>query len=832
METFDWPRSLKRVGDSAFSGCASLKSLTGATSLESIGNFAFAHCETLSTVELPSGLREIGRNAFAECGFASIKIPASVQTLGETAFAMNSLEKIEVEEGSETLKVVDGALLTKDGKSLHRLPAALNLTSYKIPDGVEIIERAALGGNVTLETVEIPATAKTIEPNAFYRCVALKKISIPASVEQMGGAFNRCDGLEQFEVDPKNPVYKSENGALLSADGKTFYGIVAVERDAEAEAKAAAEVAATEGVDAATPKPIYKNPVYRVPDGVEKIVSLAFDDDAGMRNAFTEIVLPESVKEIGRYAFVQCSRLEKAFLPKNVAKIGDGVFKRCDALKTIEISPENPNFRTENGMLLSRDGRTLYDVFDDCGETVLRVPNGVESVLDSSAWTAFEEGPTYAEVVLPESLTTVSADAFAGWKNLKSITIPKKVRNIETRAFIACPLLAEVVLKSGDTVWSGGSFERCAPNLKVRVEEDKSEPGATADAETTSEPFEWREVRQDEVWILSVRDKKATSVVIPETLGGAPVKAIAYQVFAGMRELKTVRLPKYLETIEPAAFDGCVKLENVEFAKDENGVVASNLQRIKALAFRGCVSLKSFAAPDSLVEIDGSAFFGCSALETATGGKNLEKIAAGAFADCVALKRFDCSSCEKLTQIENNAFGNCGALSTFDAPKSLRLVAGAAFGRRTTPFNFNVHPESEFLKTVGACLVTKPDNRLIAYFGERSGELVVPDGVEEIGPEVFNGAGFETVRFPKSLHRVNDIAFAGCGALKSVEIPEDSALANVGKRSFYNCKALETVAWPKSLKEIDDSAFYNCSALKSLSGATSLERIGDSAFAN
>ncbi|MBQ8363046.1 MAG: leucine-rich repeat domain-containing protein, partial [Thermoguttaceae bacterium] len=290
--------------------------------------------------------------------------------------------------------------------------------------------------------------------------------------------------------------------------------------------------------------------------------------------------------------------------------------------------------------------------------------------------------------------------------------------------------------------------------------------------------------------------------------------------------------PKYLETIEPAAFDGCVKLENVEFAKDENGVVASNLQRIKALAFRGCVSLKSFAAPDSLVEIDGSAFFGCSALETATGGKNLEKIAAGAFADCVALKRFDCSSCEKLTQIENNAFGNCGALSTFDAPKSLRLVAGAAFGRRTTPFNFNVHPESEFLKTVGACLVTKPDNRLIAYFGERSGELVVPDGVEEIGPEVFNGAGFETVRFPKSLHRVNDIAFAGCGALKSVEIPEDSALANVGKRSFYNCKALETVAWPQSLKEIDDSAFANCKALATVELPNGLREIGPCAFLN
>ena len=853
LESFTWPKTLKTIGNSAFSRCR-LQEFVGGPALEKIDAYAFSDCETLTKIELPSGLREIGNGAFSECGATSIKIPASVQIVGETAFTMGALEKFEVEEGSETLKVVDGALLSKDGKSLRRVPSALKLTSYKIPDGVEIIERAALGGNVTLESVEIPATVKTIGPNAFYRCVALKKLSIPASVEKMDGAFNRCDGLEQFEVDPKNPVYKSVNGGLLSADGKTFYKILAVERDAEAEAKAAAEIAATEGVDAKTSKPIYKNPVYRVPDGVETIVSSAFSDEVGMRNAFTEIVLPESVKEIGGNAFARCKRLEKALIPKNVAKISGGAFKYCDALKTIEISPENPNYRLENGLLLSKDGKTFYEALVDCGETVLKIPDGVEGIAKTWVWSAFESGPTYAEVVLPETLTSLGEGSFNNWENLTSITIPKNVKKIEARAFCNCPNLAEVVLQSRDTLADAEAFYNYpeGPKPKIRVEDDKPAQEQVAEEPETSQApqnselkgnqaavdgdvsdaFEWREVRQDEVWILGVRDKKATSVVIPKTLGGAPVKTIGSQVFAGMRELKTVRLPKYLETIELAAFDGCVKLENIEFAKDENGGVASNLQRIKALAFRGCVSLKSFAAPDSLVEIGASAFLGCSALETATAGKNLEKIEVGAFDNCGALKRVDCSSCEKLTQIANNAFANCGALSTFDAPKSLRLVAGNAFGNRTTPFNFNVHPESAFLKTVDGCVVTEPDNRLIAYFGERSGELVVPDGVEEIGPEVFSGAGFETVRFPKSLRRVNNFAFAGCGELKNVEIPEDSALKHVGARSFFNCKALETFAWPKSLKQIGEYAFDGCAALKSLTGATSLERIGDSAFAN
>ena len=860
LETFPWPKSLKKIGIGAFSNCA-LKELVGVPALETIGNNAFLDCYKMTTIELPSGLREIGSSAFADCAATSVKIPASVQTLGDAAFAMSSLAEIEVEEGSATLKVVDGAFLSKDGKSLFRLPSALKLTSYKIPNGVEIIERAAFGGNVTLETVEIPATVKTIEPNAFYRCVSLKKISIPASVEKMKSAFKLCDGLEHFEVDPKNPVYKSENGALLSADGKTFYEIVAVEREIAAEERAAAQARADLSVPGASPltiddlralKPIYKNPVYRVPNGVETIDAFAFADDAGMRNAFTEIVLPESVKEIKRLAFSKCKRLEKAFIPKNVATIEEGVFKYCDALKTVEISPENANYRIENGLLLSADGKTFYEATIDRGENVLKIPNGVEKIAGFCTWSACKADPPYWEVVLPESLTEIGPNAFARWKNLTSITIPKKTSAVAANAFYECSSLAEVVLSSKDTSVDDRAFAFCAPNLTVRVLEGETEPteqpakplavvetpipavqtDATSDAETTSEAFKWLKVQSDEVAILGVRDKNATSVVIPETIDGVQVKSISHGAFSEMRELKKVYFSRNLETIGSRAFANCVKLEKIEFAKDENGVVASNLRRIDWMAFRDCVALKSFEAPDSLVELRMEAFCGCSSLETATLGKNLQKIEIAAFADCPALSRVDCSSCEQLTQIVSHVFRNCGALSTFDAPKSLRLIDGLAFAERSAPLAFNVDPESEFLKTIDGCLVTKPDNRLIAYFGERSGELVVPEGVEEIGEAAFVAATFETVRLPQGLRRVGKRAFAGCESLKSVEIPDDSALENIDEHAFFNCKALETFDWPKSLKRIDSSAFSACASLKSLTGATSLESIGGFAFSD
>ncbi|MBR4105068.1 MAG: leucine-rich repeat domain-containing protein, partial [Thermoguttaceae bacterium] len=568
-----------------------------------------------------------------------------------------------------------------------------------------------------------------------------------------------------------------------------------------------------------------------------------------MRNAFTEIVLPESVKEIKRLAFARCKRLEKAFIPKNVAKIEEGVFKYCDALKTVEISPENPNYRLENGLLLSKDGKTFYEATRFYGGTVLRIPEGVEQIGNFWIWSAFEASPTYSEVVLPESLTSIGTNAFTRWENLTKITIPKNVRNVAASAFYDCLNLSEVVLQSKDTVLDRNAFYRRPTNLKIRVEGAESEASeeaaapvessdsnatdanASADDATSSDAFEWLD-ENGEVSIYGVRDKTATSVVIPETLGGAPVKKIAASVFAGMRELKTVRLPRNLETIGPAAFMKCVKLEKIEFAKDENGAVASNLQKINAQAFRGCVALKSFEAPDSLVQLLFEAFADCAALETATLGKNLETIQTGAFRNCDALTRVDCSRCENLTQIGADAFRGCDALSTFDAPKSLREVAGTAFGRRTTPFAFNVHPESAFLKTVDGCVVTKADNRLIACCGGRTGLLVVPEGVEEIAESACYGAAFETVRLPKSLRSVGKFAFADCKSLKRVEIPGDSALVDVGQHSFVGCKALETFDWPKSLKQIGGSAFSDCASLKSLTGATSLESIGDSAFSD
>lgn len=119
----------------------------------------------------------IGENAFKDCTFLkSFKIPTSVKVVDFTAFiGCTSLEKIEVEEGHEYFKSIDGNLYHPDGISLYIYAPGKNETSFTIPDGVKRIE------------------------NAFVGCTGLESVSIPTSVTSIaGGAFNDCTSLTEI----------------------------------------------------------------------------------------------------------------------------------------------------------------------------------------------------------------------------------------------------------------------------------------------------------------------------------------------------------------------------------------------------------------------------------------------------------------------------------------------------------------------------------------------------------------------------------------------------------------------------------------------------------
>lgn len=200
-------------------------------SVTSIGQGAFAGYENLTTINIPESVKTIGDYAFSRCYYlTSIKIPHSVISIGEGAFYKSGLTSIELPNSITAIK--------------EATFVGCSFTTFTIPNSVNVIGSDAFERCRYLKTVNIPNSVTSIGEQAFDRCTQLTSINIPNSVTEIGdGAFCGCENLTSIfiprsvihigdgicagcmsltstTVDPKNPVYHSENNSIVETATK------------------------------------------------------------------------------------------------------------------------------------------------------------------------------------------------------------------------------------------------------------------------------------------------------------------------------------------------------------------------------------------------------------------------------------------------------------------------------------------------------------------------------------------------------------------------------------------------------------------------------------
>ena len=190
LESISIPGSVTSIGYWAFCGCRSLTSITIPNGVTFIGEGAFRNCSSLKSIAIPSGVTHIGRETFGFCDdLKSVTVPNSVTFIGEDAFhGCKSLTSITIPKGITDIR--DGAFF-----------GCSSLTSIVIPKSVTSLDKHAFLGCSSLKSIAIPSSVTKIGEYAFKDCKSLTSITIPESVTSIGvEAFRRCSSLTSITI--------------------------------------------------------------------------------------------------------------------------------------------------------------------------------------------------------------------------------------------------------------------------------------------------------------------------------------------------------------------------------------------------------------------------------------------------------------------------------------------------------------------------------------------------------------------------------------------------------------------------------------------------------
>lgn len=148
----------------------------------------------------------------------------------------------------------------------------------------------------------------------------------------------------------------------------------------------------------------------------------------------TEIILPDTVVEIGNKAFSECTKLQSLVMTDSVELMGQGVFSQCISLQNVTLS--------------SKLRLIPKEAFYKCTSLVnLTFPESVIALGDS----AFYGCSSFKKLVLPEGIIDILSRCFSNCASLESICLPTTLKSIGVDAFEKCDELTDVYFTGNES---------------------------------------------------------------------------------------------------------------------------------------------------------------------------------------------------------------------------------------------------------------------------------------------------------------------------------------------------------------------------------------------
>lgn len=417
----------------------------------SIGDSAFIYCDALTTVTFAenSQLKSIERAAFwgsehVHPRFKEIKIPDSVETIGNGAFyECRDLERIALPSALQTLSSV----------TFYNCTA---LSEVTFPASLKTIESSAFSGCRNLSEVKLPASLTAIQSSVFHLCINLKTVSYDGSLEQWS------------RITADNDVLGYSCPSLVMSDYTAQFILV-------------------------------KNDFLDPPPKTVTITKYTGTEST--------VILPSTINswpvtKIGEDALKDNTTITSVTIPASVTEIGSNAFAGCTNLTIVNYAGDWSNLTIQSGNPAVQDAANapLFDFEFILNNTAVVVTNYKYNgaAADVTIPSRYQGKPVttighaaffnsaVTSVTIPDSVTSISDEAFINCPKLTNISIPNSVTYIGFSAFSSCTSLKSITLPSSLSFISGALFLGCSQLTTIHIPVSVTSIGNNAFADCPS----------------------------------------------------------------------------------------------------------------------------------------------------------------------------------------------------------------------------------------------------------------------------------------------------------------------------------------------------------
>ncbi len=638
------------------------------------------------------------------------------------------------------------------------------LTVPAVIDGLPVVEIAAnaFKSNSYIKKVTLPDTVTAIGEYAFYSCSKLQSVNFPSSLETIGYYAFSANSSIVYPELPKTVKF---------IDSYAFYNIGRMEsyvvpQDCTCGSYIFMQQNAL--------KEITLDPSMRLLPYMFRSCKLSTVTLTGDINDYQ--------LEIGM--FYNCTSLTKFNYEGNWKNIPNDFFYSCSALsmevpKTLFTVGSYAFYscsKLTGNLRFAANAEVNAYAFYRCGNLSNISFGGAPAILGDSCfeYTYFK---TF-DFMMPTKLCGDNIMAYN--TSLKQATIPENLTEIPNGLFRGCSYLQEINLSEHITKFGDYAFTGCRNIPHINI---------------------------DEKIVTYIGDGALSGIDQFDTLHFEKLEYLGKGAFSDCKQLKEITFQPScpIDSIGSNTFQNCESLTAIELPY---GVTS-----IGDYAFSGCKNLKNVTIRGKLKEI-GMYAFQKSGIESFEMPNTVESVGYSTFAYCESLQTVTISPL--LTAFPNGLFQNCKSLQNMTIPASVRTLGSSVFEGCSSLTELTI-PESVVSIQSGLC-------KNCTYLTD----LTLSSHIKSIPASMCENCVFlESIEIPQAVSgSFGTSAFAGCTALKSINIPE--GVTDINSTAFAGCTALKSVLLPTSIQKVFTDAFKDC--ICSITVPTKYSALNDSSI--